>query len=601
MKARCLRAAVMLAAGLAAAASATADTRSRWPAVFPFQWSKGVVLTLDGDGRLLVAGADGSGYAVARLLGDGSYDKSYGESGVARWARPHEVRPREICLDAAGGLVIRGFTELVRFTADGKLDPSFGAAGVVMLSMSTSDLAVVPGSGQLIVAGACGASAKELCVQRYTAEGQLDTTFGTDGIFRTERVSVGPIITIRPDGGVFVGMSAAPYRGAPARQVVVLALTHDGRIDTAWGNGGFVFLAWTTEPFGIFAVPLLIHAAADGSVLVAGYVAMPLGLVWAFARLTPAGHCEETWGERGLVLTGCDANVRTELMSMLSDGKIVVAGSAIAASGSAPEERPGPQGVYLARFLPGGAYDPSFGDDGQAVWIVDQGQDLPSFTGAAESAKGTLFISGYSTSGRTFAAPFTPTGSADTPSGFGFLKWAKLYRALSPRVAAAKAAAREVPAAICSAQSELEVTVTASRVAGAAREPAFRLFLDRLRSAVKARDLAFWRVLVANLKGTAATGWETAWDSINVTYAEYYTDRLTYDPAVWEELEQVAAASPVFRHSDSGTEVGLTDKSGKGRAAFKSVGDTWMLVDLHLPGDDYQSAVPEEKRVRPER
>jgi hypothetical protein len=77
------------------------------------------VLTLDGDGRLLVAGADDSGYAVARLLGDGSYDKSYGESGIVRLARPHEVRPKEIRVDAAGGLVIRGLTELVRFTADG--------------------------------------------------------------------------------------------------------------------------------------------------------------------------------------------------------------------------------------------------------------------------------------------------------------------------------------------------------------------------------------------------------------------------------------------------------------------------------------------------
>ncbi len=29
-------------------------------------------------------------------------------------------------------------------------------------------------------------------------------------------------------------------------------------------------------------------------------------------------------------------------------------------------------------------------------------------------------------------------------------------------------------------------------------------------------------------------------------------------------------------------------------------GDTWMLIHLHLPGDDYESAVPEEKQVRPE-
>jgi uncharacterized delta-60 repeat protein len=600
MKIRWLRAAVMVAASLTSAASVAADTRSRWPAVFPFQWPQGVVLALDGDGRLLVAGADLSGYTVARLLGDGTYDKSYGESGLARWARPHEVRPREICLDAAGRLVVLGFSELARFTAGGKPDPSFGVAGVVMLSMTASDLAVAPGSGQLIIAGACGASGKELCVQCYTPEGKLDASFGTDGIFRTQRVSVGPIVAARPDGGVFVAMSAAQHGGANARQVVVLALTRDGRIDTAWGNDGFVFLAWTTETARIFAVPLLLHAATDGSVLIAGSVTKPIGQAWAFARLTPAGHCEETWGERGLVLTDCDARVRAELMGILSDGKIFVAGSAIAASGSVPQE-PGPQGVYLARFLSGGAYDPAFGDGGQAVWIVDQGQNLPSFTGAGESASGTLFASGYSTSDRTFAAPFTTNGAIDTPSGSGFLKPAKLYRSLNPREVAARAAARQAPAIVCSGQSDREVAVAASNAAGAAREPAFLLLLDRLRSAVKARDQVFWRALVADLKGTAATGWETAWDIIIVTHAEYYADRLAYDPTVWDELEQVLAATPTFRHADFVTEVELTAKSGKGRAAFKSSGDTWMLIDLHLPGDDYESAVPEEKRIRPER
>jgi hypothetical protein len=220
-------------------------------------------------------------------------------------------------------------------------------------------------------------------------------------------------------------------------------------------------------------------------------------------------------------------------------------------------------------------------------------------TGVVESESRALFVAGSSLTGDTYVFQFTPTGGVGTMGDSRLLKPAKLSRILHPNSVAAREAARQVPTIVGTAHSDLEIAVAASSAAGAAREPAFVLFLDRLRSAVKTRDLAFWRALLSDLKGTAASGWETDWDRIFVTYAQYYTGRLTSDPTMWEELEQVLAASPTFRHAKMVTEVQLTAKSGKGDAQFRSEGNSWKLIALRLPGDDYQSAIPEEKRVQP--
>ena len=70
---------------------------------------------------------------------------------------------------------------LAKLTADGQLDTAFGTDGLVSLPMGAS-VADLPDSGFVVVSGSITASgATDYAISRYTAGGQLDTAFGTDG------------------------------------------------------------------------------------------------------------------------------------------------------------------------------------------------------------------------------------------------------------------------------------------------------------------------------------------------------------------------------------------------------------------------------------
>src|SRR5437667_701031 len=72
---------------------------------------------------------------------------------------------------------------LARFNADGMLDGSFGAAGVVRTDFGGDDRALdvaIDSHGRIVAAGGGGPN-KDFAVARYTPAGALDGTFATGG------------------------------------------------------------------------------------------------------------------------------------------------------------------------------------------------------------------------------------------------------------------------------------------------------------------------------------------------------------------------------------------------------------------------------------
>jgi uncharacterized delta-60 repeat protein len=118
-----------------------------------------------------------------------SLDLSYGAGGLANTHLP--IRAAATALQQDGKLLIAGFypkdegvtsedrAALFRLNADGSLDTSFATGGIFSLptALSFSNVAVTT-DGKIIVTGAQDSS--HALVARFTSSGSLDSTFGTN-------------------------------------------------------------------------------------------------------------------------------------------------------------------------------------------------------------------------------------------------------------------------------------------------------------------------------------------------------------------------------------------------------------------------------------
>src|SRR5262245_37978532 len=99
-----------------------------------------------------------------------------------------------LAIDASNRLVAVGYSNqgtedfaVVRYTADGALDPSFGpvTSGRVTTPVGTgSDVAravAVDASGRIVVVGSTVGTDSDFAVVRYQASGTLDYSFGFNG------------------------------------------------------------------------------------------------------------------------------------------------------------------------------------------------------------------------------------------------------------------------------------------------------------------------------------------------------------------------------------------------------------------------------------
>jgi uncharacterized delta-60 repeat protein len=147
----------------------------------------------------------------------------------------------------------------------------------------------------------------------------------------------------------------------------------------------------------------------------AGLALLALGLgVSSAADLPLAGDLDPSFGSGGVVSHSLGSSEYPDLRGLVvqPDGKIVVAGGSI----------PGDHGLLLARYLPDGSPDPSFGDGG----YVETHSKYWAFAAAvALQPDGKLVVTGSSYQGDESVlseftlARYNPNGSLDASFGSG--------------------------------------------------------------------------------------------------------------------------------------------------------------------------------------
>ncbi|MEZ0263813.1 MAG: PA14 domain-containing protein [Phycisphaerae bacterium] len=239
--------------------------------------------------------------AIARYRADGQLDPTFGDGGRVVYG---QGEPTRVFVRADGKVVVAALDtsnnsvmRLFQFNADGSLDTAFGSRGIadtgVYAERGGANI-VRTADGKILVAGGATASVPSaLRVVRLTAAGQFDPTFGAGGA--TTLTNLGAFratsLAIAPDGKLLVGGGDIANQTPPIIvRAAVVRLTAAGALDTSFGTAGKTVVNYGTLGGGE-VVALVVRA--DGSV-VAG--AGENGAATRLFRLTPAGNADPAFG-----------------------------------------------------------------------------------------------------------------------------------------------------------------------------------------------------------------------------------------------------------------------------------------------------------------
>ena len=283
---------------------------------------------------------------------------------------------------------------VVRFNPDGTLDSSFGSGGIATAPSSSSlGFAIALQSGGILV---CGRNGTDFYAVRFNLDGSVDTTFGVNG---ERTIDFGG----NADTASAVAVNLEP---GPLNQTAVLAggtfvsgqtrialtrLDTNGNIDTSFGtNGRVISIVGGANDIAFAPGGGIVAAGAAGTIVpnpVTDFVAV---------KFNPNGTPDTTFGGGdGIATADFLLSDIASGVAVPPDGSVVLAGTANDVQGTLVDA--------LARFLPNGDPDPSFGAGGKVTGTPITNRILA--TDVVVNVFGQIVTSGH--------ADFSATGGSD--------------------------------------------------------------------------------------------------------------------------------------------------------------------------------------------
>lgn len=313
-------------------------------------------VAIDADGRILAAGGTEASLIVDRWLPNGVLDTSFGnDMGRANLLGAGAFT--DIAVTSGGRILAAGSVDdgggaafaLYALDGNGALDPTFGTGGITTGPDGDGrDMAIQP-DGKIVVAGFQGLTGP-FVVARYEADGGLDPTFGGGTGFVTGPDGAAFAVAIQPDGKIVV----AGVADTPTGNLRVARYLTNGDLDPTFGTDGVV-----TGPAGPGLVGSSdrdftdVAIQPDGKIVVASNDGSdPFSPNFRVVRYLSNGDLDPTFGTGGVV-TGPAGLVNGDGVALMPDGKIIVAGATSDAGSSSM--------IRVVRYDTNGALDPAFG------------------------------------------------------------------------------------------------------------------------------------------------------------------------------------------------------------------------------------------------
>ena len=238
---------------------------------------------------------------------------------------------------------------------DGSLDTTFGANGKVITNIAGASVdfaydAVQLNDNKILVAGYTTLNGQDMLLLKYDQNGQLDTTFGTDGISIIEdetRLSQVRKVGLQSNGKIIL----AGRSGSQTAYATIARADASGALDTTFGTNGFTRKISGTES-DIQALMVL----PDDKIVVVGYVLNNTSNIQVI-KLNADGSFDMTFGTNGVKVITIGSFGQRAFCGTMNGDKILIGGVI-----SNPNES-----SLLLQLNADGTFDTSFGTDGYSV------------------------------------------------------------------------------------------------------------------------------------------------------------------------------------------------------------------------------------------
>lgn len=294
------------------------------------------------------------------------------------------------------------------FAFPGELDTTFGNNGVYVyqtgLNGSSVFSSVIQPDGRIVLAGYSSDTANSVptlyfpTLERLLPNGAPDPSFGSGGAIRFSFSGQFQSIALQPDGKlVMVGYT----KETGSNQYLLVRCNADGSLDTTFGGTGKITAQFVADATSSFGREVLIRP--NGRILVVGYSNSSTGINFSAAQYTDSGVLDLDFGTSGTtVVPNTDF---AEAATLQPDGKIIIVDRHL-----------------LTRLHPNGAVDTSFGNNGTMNVHPGIGGLFVSIQALKVQPDGKILAAGYSTFKWTniFLLRLNPNGALDssfTPSG----------------------------------------------------------------------------------------------------------------------------------------------------------------------------------------
>lgn len=375
------------------------------------------------DGKIITVGrsrTDGDNYGiyVSRHNVDGSLDETYGEGGISHFKANPTIYlngAKDATLSDDGLLYIAGWTfdyenntsHILCLDENGFEYPGFGEEGWVKTPKGGGvvyEAIDVDSEGNVVVVGYLN---DLLLVRRYTADGELDVTFGNNGTVNdtvqgSVLYSYGYDVKILEDGKIVVVGSKFDvwYDDYVIQKAFMCRFNADGSIDNTFGNNGTINLK--TGEYAEFALGVEVDTL--GNYLVTGHSELPsinpestLPRYESFiTRVTKDGVVDSLFGEDGDGFVrfeafegdGCVNNQETSCV-VAPDGQIF--GTFYSWNHNDYSTR-----AYVYNLEANGKMKENFiGEGVMALPVIPEENDVEIRTMSLALQNGKLFVSGF--------------------------------------------------------------------------------------------------------------------------------------------------------------------------------------------------------------
>lgn len=256
---------------------------------------------------------------LERFLPNGQPDSSFGSNGAVIFDKSDDkvfqVTGRSLALKPDGKIVISVSTAkgyfIMEFSANGSRINSFGNGGVIVPTSAINTFIALPDNKLLAVGTytkADNTTGTDLI--RYTATGQLDSTFGVNGVAQLQNTNVhgGSV------GLALQGNKILVYTEDANKNAVYRCLSN-GSADNSFGTAGKVYADTVTT-----AVGRILKVQANNKIIV--NLASSLKL----ERFLPDGMVDNTFGTSGLLdvslASGNTFDVNNQKIAVVGPGYI---------------------------------------------------------------------------------------------------------------------------------------------------------------------------------------------------------------------------------------------------------------------------------------